>query len=367
MSSTAHRPTIHDVAARAGVSKSLVSLVLRGAPNVSDRRRQAVEQAVAELNYRPNDVARSLVRRSSRTMGVLVLDLHNPVFVEILDGIDQDCNAHGFTLLMASGGTDPGRELHSVEMLMDRQVDGLLLVGHRLAATDVRRLARDRPLVVITRRDVRGPGVDTVCNDDMAGAGLAVTHLVGLGHTDIVHLAGGESAAAQDRRGGYERAMRQHGLGRSARVVRSGLTDDAGYEATRGLMASQAPPSALFVANDFAALGAIAAIEEIGMRVPEDVSVAGYDGMAVSGMRRIDLTTVGQPLALMGEIAAELLRRRIGDRGVRARNIVLQPRLIARSSTAAAPIRQGRRRGELCRRHSTVCFSTGGPEPGHQG
>lgn len=327
------RPTIHDVAARAGVSKSLVSLVLREQPHVRPEKREAVLRAVDELGYRPNAAARNLAARHSRTVGVLVLDLHNPVFVEVLDGLRDGFQVQAVTELLVSGGGDPRLERRLLDSLVDLQVDGLVLVGHRLDRTSLDRLAGERPLVVVTRRDHRRPGLDTVCNDDVVGARLAVDHLAGLGHRRIWHLGGGDSSVAVLRRDGYEQAMRRRGLGAQVRVVQAGLTDDAGYAATTAALRSAEPPTALFVANDYSALGALAAVEHEGLQVPQDVAVVGYDGMALSGMRRIDLTTVAQPLGEMGRLAADLLSSRMQEPGRRARNVLLQPELVVRSST----------------------------------
>ncbi|CAN5883368.1 LacI family DNA-binding transcriptional regulator [soil metagenome] len=334
---TRDRATIHDVAAHAGVSKSLVSLVLRDQPHVSTARRTAVWRAVDELGYRPNAVARSLASRHSRVVGVLVLDLHNPVFVEILDGLSGGPANPDVTMLLVSAGGDPAREHELLLSLLDLQADGVALVGHRLPPATIDKVADERPLVVVTRRDIRRPGVDTVCNDDAAGARLAVDHLVGLGHRRIWHLSGGGSAVARDRRRGYEAAMAAHGLADVAHVVDAGFTDEAGFEAAAALISGRQPPTAVFVANDFSALGAMAGLEQAGMRVPGDISVVGYDGMALGAMRRIDLTTVAQPLPQMGRIAAELLSSRIQQPGRRARNVVLQPQLAARSSSAGPP------------------------------
>lgn len=331
------RATIHDVAAQAGVSKSLVSLVLRDQPYVSAEKREAVLRAVDELGYRPNSVARSLASRHTHTIGVLVLDLHNPVFVEILDGLHSGADDPHLTTLLVSAGGDSERERRLVLSLLDLQVDGLVLVGHRLTTETVTQVMAEKPVVVVTRRDVRRRGLDTVCNDDRAGAGLAVAHLVELGHRNIWHLDGGRSAVAQDRRLGYQDAMQTHGLGAHTTVVGAGFSDDAGWQAAGAVLDAGERPTALFVANDFSALGAVARLEQAGVRVPADISVVGYDGMALSAMRRIDLTTVAQPLHAMGLLAARMLSARIQDPTRRARNIVLRPALIARSSSAGPP------------------------------
>ena len=251
------RPTIHDVASRAGMSKSLVSLALSGSPKVSDKSRAKIERAAEELGYRRNAAARSLAVRRSQTIGILVLDLHNPVFAEIVDVVQRTVRERGFSTMLVSGGNDPAREQTELETLLQFQVEGLILISHRLPEHTLARIATEVPCVTVTRDDVAVAGMDRVSNDDVAGAGLAVDHLVELGHKKIVHLSGGANPVSQARAAGYESAMRSHGLDSHITVIPGGLTDAAGYAAARQALDDQ--PTALFVANDFAAMGAIAA------------------------------------------------------------------------------------------------------------
>ena len=327
-----HRPTIHDVAARSGMSKSLVSLALRGSPNVSESSRATILRAAAELGYRPNAAARSLAVRRSQTIGVLVLDLHNPVFAEILDGVQSEFRAHGFTTMLVSGGDDPQLQQSEIDTLMQFQVEGLILIAHRLTEATLRSLALEVPTVVVTRDDIRVPRLDTVSNDDIAGAERAVDHLVQLGHSRIGFLTGGNNPVSLRREEGYRRAMARHGLSDFIHVVPGGLTDSAGYSAASAALG--ASPTALFVVNDIAALGAIAAIEEAGLRVPEDVSVIGYDGIALGGLRSVNLTTIGQPLIELGRRAAQQILHRIEHSDAAEHHILVESQLIERGTTA---------------------------------
>jgi len=330
------RPTIHDVASRAGVSKSLVSLAMRGSPKVSEASRDAILTAAAELGYRPNAAARSLADRRSRTVGVLILDLHNPVFAEILDGVEIGVRAHGYSTMLVTGGADPVLEQVELDKLLEFQVEGLILISHRLEAGSLRAFADEVPTVVVTRRDITSPRMDTVSNDDIAGAALAVQHLVGLGHQRITHLSGGDNPISRDRESGYLTAMAQAGLAADANVVPGSLTDAGGYAAARRALAADPRPTALFVANDMAALGAIAAVQEGGLQVPSDVSVVGYDGIALGALRTLSLTTVAQPLAEMGSAAAARLFARIGSPRSRAQHISVDASLVVRGTTQRA-------------------------------
>ncbi|CAI8348371.1 MAG: HTH-type transcriptional repressor CytR [Cellulomonadaceae bacterium TMED98] len=303
------RPTILDVAAHAGVSKSLVSLALSSPQRVSQTSRDKIERAAKELGYRRNAAARSLAIRRSQTLGVLVLDLHNPVFAEILDGVQTEARAHGLSTMLVSGDDDPALEQDGIEKLLESQVEGLVLISHRLSESGLREIASQVPTVTVTRDDISIARMDSVCNDDVAGARLAVEHLVELGHRRIVCLSGGDNPVSHSRADGYQQAMNSHGLDGDSLVVSGGLSDIAGYRAAHQALIHE--PTALFVVNDIAAMGAIAALEERGFEVPQDISVIGYDGIRIAGLRSINLTTVAQPLAELGRRAAiRLLERR---------------------------------------------------------
>ena len=326
------RPTIHDVATRAGVSKSLVSLALSGSPKVSAIRRELILKAASELGYRPNAAARSLVAKRSKKRGVLILDLHNPVFAEILEGVQTEVRKQGFSTMLISGGIDPVIEQAEIETLLQFQIEGLILISHRLPKEVLQNFARDVPTVVVTRDDIAWSKMDTVSNDDVAGAQMAVDYLVGLGHSRIVHLNGGDNPVSELRSRGYREAMTRHQLESFIRVVPGGLNDTSGYAAA--IEALKFDPTAIFAANDVAAIGAIAAIEDSGLRVPEDISVIGYDGINIGRMRRLNLTTVAQPLRELGSRAAQLILQRIDEPNTPSRREHLSAELEIRGTTA---------------------------------
>ena len=325
------RPTILDVANRSGFSKSLVSLALAGSPRVSATSRERILEAANELGYRANAAARSLAARRSNTLGVLVLDLHNPVFAEILDGVQNEIRSRGFSVMLVSGGDDPITEQAEIGKLLEFQIEGLILISHRLRQEALQRIAAEVPTVVITRDDYLVTGMDNVSNDDVAGAQLAVEHLVSLGHQRIVHLSGGDNPVANLRSKGFSAAMQSYNLAKFAEIVPGGLTEAKGYTSAKAAL--QFKPTALFAANDVAAIGAIAAIEEAGLRVPEDISVIGYDGIAMGGLRRVNLTTIAQPLAELGGRAANLLLERIEDPTTPPRRDLVTSKLVVRGTT----------------------------------
>lgn len=341
--SIANRPTIIDVAARAGVSKSLVSLVMRGANVVSDEKRRLVLEAAAELGYRPNAAARSLVRRRTNLLGVVLSDLHNPFFAEVIDGVEASAGARGYRTIISTVDRHARREpeRRALDTLLELRVDGLVLASPMLGVETIAALCREVPVVLVARRSA-AENLDSVSNDDPAGAALVVEHLADLGHERIAHIDGGGGAGARDRCDGYVRAMHDRGLGAHVRVIPGSYTDDGGRQGIAALFDDVPPterPTAVFVANDLAALGALGALAARGLRVPDDVSVVGYDNTALAAVSHIDLTTVDQPRPDMGRTAVTLVLERLGGRRDGGRHVVIPPTLVIRSTTAppAAP------------------------------
>ena len=321
-------PTIRTVAARAGVSKSLVSLVLQNSTRVSDEKRRAVLKAVAELGYRPDPVARSLAKRRTRTVGVVIDDLSNPWYVELLDGLRPVLHEHGLRPLLADGRTEPD----AVQALSDLRVDGLVLVGtpSSSAVDQVNGLSSPIPIVVAGTREPLLPTVDVVANDDYRGGRLATTHLLELGHRRIAHIIG-EGEVGRLRRAGYTAAIADAGF---EPVCAAGdWTDEAGRRAGFELLRLQHRPTAIVAANDLSAVGVLAAADELGLRVPEDLSVVGYDNTVFSKLHRLSLTTIDSHSAEVGRVAGRTLTARLeGDKGT-AETRLLSPALILRSST----------------------------------
>lgn len=327
------KPTIHDVASLAGVSKSLVSLALAGSKKVSEQSREKILEAAESLGYRRNAAARSLAVQRSQTMGVLILDLHNPVFAEILDGVQSELRDYGYSTMLVTGGDDPVLEKTEIDTLLQFQIEGLILISHRLDAKELALIAGEVPTVTVTREDIKTPGLDTVCNDDIAGAQLAVDHLVDLGHSKIICLSGGDNPVSHSRVEGYKIAMARRGKSNFSSVVQGGLTDTTGYRAAA--KALEQNPTALFVANDIAAMGAIAAIEEAGLSVPEDISVVGYDGISLGALRSVNLTTIAQPLDKLGRLAAKNLVQRIKNPGSKPVHTRVLSKLVVRGTARA--------------------------------
>ncbi|QLY27609.1 LacI family DNA-binding transcriptional regulator [Nocardia huaxiensis] len=329
------RPTMEDVAARAGVSRALVSLVMRNSPKVSEHRRRAVQQAAEELGYQPHLMARSLASRTSNIVGVMVSDLRNTFFADVVEGMDEAAQEAGLELVLNTGRRSAARERTALTSLLAFRPGGIILLSPVLPATAIREAAQRCPLVLVSRATTVA-GADTVNDDGELGAALAVDHLVSLGHRRIVHLDGGAAFAAGPRRKGYTAAMVRHGL--EPMVVACEHTDEAGAAAVRKLLNLFSPsnfPTALVCGNDFAAVGALSALDEAGLRVPEDVSVVGYDNTSLAALRHVSLTTIDQPRNRIGRLAVEALTERLRDGRTDPVRKRLEPSLVVRSTTAA--------------------------------
>jgi LacI family transcriptional regulator len=334
--SAPRRATIEDVARVAGVSKSAVSKVIRQSSGVSTEMRERVTAAIALLGYRPNAGARSL-RGRSYTIGVVVIDLASPFQPEIAQGISTELEASPYQEVLVAAGIDPDRQQRSIEALIDRQVDGLILVAPWTSSAWLEELASKVPTVIVARHG-QAQHFDSVVDDDHEGARLMVDHLVELGHERIVHTsqsAGGlhrpNILSHTARLDGYEDAMRRHGL--QPDVITTSYSEEGGYQAALEALSRPIPPTAIFAGADIAALGVLRAAEELGVSVPDDLSVSGYDNTFISGIGRISLTTVDQSGHRTGATSARLLLERIEGRS-RPVHYVIGPRLVSRNTTA---------------------------------
>ncbi|MFN8194840.1 MAG: LacI family DNA-binding transcriptional regulator [Nocardioidaceae bacterium] len=332
------RPTQADVAEKARVSRALVSLVMRGAPNVSDKRRRRVLKAAEELGYRPNAYARSLASKKVQTIGVLVYDVTNPYFAGVYASLAKAAERVGYTLLVAPAIRSAAQESALVDTLLEHRVAGLALLSPVMRTKKLRQLCAAVPTVVVGRA-VEIPGVDVVTTDERQAAELVIDRLVGLGHRDIVHISGGANRSARDRQVAYEAVMAQHGL--SPRVVAGTFSTRGGRDAARTLLADGPLPTAVVAANDQIAFGAMGALRVAGVRVPEDVSVIGYDDSEFAGLDLVRLTSVRQANDRFGRAAITMLLDRIDHPGGPSVVRLLPAKLKERSTTGPAPTMAG--------------------------
>ena len=332
-------PTLEDVAHAAGVSRALVSLVMRDSPRVSAESRRRVTAAAAKLGYRPNLMARNLASRKTMTIGVLLNDLHNPWFAEVTDGIHDAADLHGYQLILASGRRSATLESRALDTFLASRVDGIIVAGCRLPAARLDAVAGEVALVSVGRA-LPKTRLGSVTTDDAFGARLAVEHLHHLGHRHIAHIDGGKGAGAAPRRRGYLRTMRALGLSDEAQVVTGDFTEEAGARGAERLVHGAALPTAIFTANDLSAVGAIDVVERCGLVVPDDVSVVGFDNTSLAALNHIGLTTIHQPRYEMGVAAATMLIDAINGRGALT-DVLMTPNLVVRRTAArAAPARR---------------------------
>lgn len=335
----ARRPTINDVARRARVSKSLVSLVMRGAPQVSDARREAVLEAARQLGYRPNTVARSLVEGHTRTIGVVVSDLRNPWYVDILDGFRRTLKANGLRVLIGGGQLDNKVDPGVAEAFLDLRVEGLCVIGTLPYDETLAEAMKTVPSVVTSSHSYELPYADSVVNDDEQGTRIATEYLLSLGHQRIAHIGGGTDGVAEARRRGYEGAMRDHGLAHFIQVEACDYDETSGYTAASALLRGQNRPTAIVALNDLAGVGALSAADDAALAVPADVSIVGYDNTPLAAVSHLSLSSVDPSSVEIGELAAiRILARLRGDAEAATESgsrDLIRPSLVVRKSTAA--------------------------------
>lgn len=328
------QPRMEDVAAAAGVSRALVSLVMRDSPQASARARIVVIEAANRLGYRRNIAASNLAARRTMTVGLLLNDLHNPWYAEVADGIHAIAERNGYQVILATGRRSPAVESRAVDAFLSSRVDGIIVAGCRMSQARLAAIAGEVP-VVSAGRLLSGAALGSVSADDGEGARLAVQHLYDLGHRHIAHIDGGRGAGSAPRRAGYIAAMRAVGLGDNVRVVSGDFTEEAGNRAGRRMLRDGAVPTGFFAANDLSAVGLIDAFDDAGLTVPDTASVVGYDNTAFAALNHIGLTTIDQPRNQMGRVAATMLLGSLtGDAPLE--HIQMRPQLVVRTTTGPA-------------------------------
>ena len=323
------------------MSKSTVSNVIRNAPGVNQQTRQAVQDAIVALGYQPNIVARQLVQQRSAVIGVVVGDLANPFYAEMAKFIENFASARGFQVMFCNTQVDEGVELKGIRNLIEHRVAGLMFLAYAGDSEGARQVVADRlPVVFVTCAADWG---DVVAVDDLAAATAATQHLIALGHRRIAYFADSvrEEKADTDRRGGYRAALDEAGL--SPLVLmwhRKPFTvmADGAVLPIEFVLAGERRVTAIFAANDLHAIDVLDCADRVGLHVPRDISVIGFDDVALARIARIGLTTIAQPKELLAELAVDTLARRIkGEvQGPFVRHS-LDFTLIARTTTAAAP------------------------------
>jgi LacI family transcriptional regulator len=330
-------PTIHDVARLAGVASITASRVVNQSGYYSEEIRERVEKAVAELGYVPNIIARSLRSKRTHTLALVVTDIANPFFTLVARGVEDAASEAGFTIFYCNSDESEGKETKYLGLLLQKQVDGILLVPARSHSKSVAFLKEQNTPVVVIDRRVNDAQTDTVRCDSEGGA-YQLTHLlVGQGHRCIAMLTGPEDVStAVDRVAGYQRAMLEAGLPDEGLVFRGEFNQGSGYEMAEKALALSPRPTALFAANNFIAIGALKALRAAKLRVPDDISIVAFDDLPDTMLVEPILTVAAQPAYEMGHRAAQLLLARLNnDAQPECQEIVLPTKIIVRQSSAA--------------------------------
>jgi DNA-binding LacI/PurR family transcriptional regulator len=325
---------MEDVAARAGVSRALVSIVFRAVPGASESTRARVLQAAAELDYRPDNRARLLGRSRTHLLGV-TFGVQHAFHGDLVEALYAVAEPAGYQIALSA--VAPSRdELHAVQALLADRCEALILLGPQVPRPQLAELATLLPTVVVAR-SVRAATVDVVRTADDEGMHQAVDHLVALGHRRIVHVDGGRAPGAAERRRGYRTSMRRHRLADAIRVVPGGLTEEAGADAARTLLNEGSWPTAAAVFNDRCALGLLDAFLRAGVTVPDDISVVGYDDSRLARLSHINLTSVGQDTRRIAELTVARAIERLDEHVPPGNEFVVAPHLVVRGTTAPAP------------------------------
>ncbi|WP_322092849.1 LacI family DNA-binding transcriptional regulator [Paraburkholderia bannensis] len=322
--------TLLDIAKKAGVSRSLASLAIRGEPGVTADKRARILKIAEELNYTPDPAARNLASNATRTIGILVSDILNPFSASLAKSIDAAAREKGFDVLLSIEGHPDTDAQKAINSLLARRVAGLILIGTPESPELIERVGRRIPVVYVGRH-LSNERIDSVSNDDFLGASMLVRHLVEQGHRDIVHVDGGESAGSQRRREAYQVAMLEHGL--TPRVVKGQHTLDGGSTATDAVLSLEARPTAIFASNDLAAVGVLNRLLQAGIGVPTEIAVAGYDDMPFAGTETMSLTTIRQPIDRMASQSMDVLLARMQNPKEPAMHVLIVPSLVVRAST----------------------------------
>lgn len=329
-------PTINDVARLAGVSTTTVSHIINGTRFVSDELKDRVDKAIVELGYRPNSLARGLRRGESKTIGLIVPDNSNPFFAEILRTIENIGHANGYSVILCNSDSDVEKEASYTELLYAKQVDGIVFVTTNNSIEHLQQLSHSGIPFVVVDRDLHIKDNDVILVDNFKGGYEATQYLIQLGHKRIACITGpSRLTPSADRVGGYRKALKDAGIQIDADCIVPGdFQVEGGESAMQQLLALKNVPTAVFACNDMMALGAMRALRKAGLSAPNDMSLIGFDNIALTSVVSPALTTVAQPMFEIAKSSFESLITRMQEKtsALPARKIILPTKLIIRES-----------------------------------
>ncbi len=331
--------SIKDVARKADVSTTTVSHVVNHTRFVSDKVRSAVEDAIRELGYVPSAVARSLKSNTTKTIGMLIPNCSNPYFAEIVRSVEDRCFGAGYTLILCNTDDDPHRQGAYLQVLSEKRIDGMIIISTG-ADKDLLSFLQGLPIpTVLLDREIDEANCDLVETAHLQGGMMATDHLIGLGHRRIACLAGpADLNSSAQRIEGWRTALDRSGLSaESADLLwHSDFSSQGGFSSMQSILASSLAPTAVFVCNDLMSIGALSAAHEAGVRVPQDLSLIGFDDIELARFASPALTTIAQPKQRIGIVAVDMVLERIQGGRVKARQVILQPQLVVRNSTSGS-------------------------------
>lgn len=336
------RPTLVDIARECGLSRATVARALSGKGYVDLERRRVIQETAERLGYRTSTIARALRTQRTSSIGVLIADITNPIFPQIVKGIDEIVSTDNHTIFLSNTDEDPQKQVAIVRSLLDRQVDGFVMVSQTLADETLKLLEHGPPCVFVNRRPY--DGVDYVGPDNEQGIELLLTHLLSLGHERIAYVSGpSHSSTSRERLAHFRVSMAACRLDVDERLVFAGnYYLETGARAAEAFMAVKPRPTAILAANDFVALGIVGYLQRAGLKVPEDVSVTGFDDifdfslMETNALKVEGLTTVNQPKRHLGRAAGKLLLERLNEPDAPGRKVILPTELRIRKTTGPA-------------------------------
>lgn len=328
--------TMKQVAERAGVSTSTVSHVINNTRVVSEDVRLRVLAIIDEMRYIPSAVARSLKNDKTHTIGMMVPNNSNPYFAELIQGIEDAAFKVGYNIILCNAYDDPKKQAAYLRVLMQKRIDGLILVASGSDEELAVLLHNQSIPLVLVDREVAGVEADFIEADHEKGGYEATRYLLGLGHRDIACVSGPIGLPpSRDRVTGYLRALSEAGVPfQPDYLVHSNFTSEGGFDAFRRLLGLEKPPTAVFASNDLMAIGGICAASEAQVRIPQQLSVIGYDDIALASYSTPRLTTMAQPKYEMGQLITNVLIDRINGGHLPLRREMLQTTLVERQSTA---------------------------------
>jgi LacI family transcriptional regulator len=327
--------TIRDIAKMAEVSHTTVSRVLNNDPRVREETKTRILRIVKECDFQPDPRARSLAMQRSKLIGLIVPDIRNPFFAEMARGIEDKANQKGYNVIFCSTDEKPERMEDYVKLMMKAGVDGLIFATARHHEPVVEKLINERFPVVLVGRKLRGEDFNYVVFDNFKGAYEITTHLINLGYRKIAIIIGpSKFSTASDRLRGYQKALKDHDINiNQDYIVQGPFKRETGYKGTKRLLKMKDRPEAIFGGTDYIAMGAIDAVSEMGLIIPEDIALVGFDDTEFSSMHKISLTTVAQRKYRMGHLAIQILIENLeSERRDYSHKIIVEPQIIIRES-----------------------------------